>query len=130
MFTIAILTWLAGALAQLFPPPPPPRLPDAAAGERVFRMCTPCHTSAQGEPNKLGPNLFGMMGKPAGKVAGYRYSNAMMTKAGAGLVWNEDALRAYLADPRAFLPGGSKAFAGIKDEQRMADLIAYLRTLR
>jgi len=130
MFTIAILTWLVGALGQMFPPPPPPRLPDAATGERVFRVCTACHTSAQGEANKVGPSLFGMMGKPAGKVAGYRYSNALMTKAAAGLVWNEDTLRAYLTDPRAFLPGGSKAFAGIKDEQRMADLIAYLRTLQ
>lgn len=130
MVTIAVLTWLIGALGQVFPPPPPLRLPDAAAGERVFRVCTPCHTSGPGEANKIGPNLSGMMDRPAGKVAGYRYSNALMAKAGAGLVWNEDAVRAYLADPRAFLPGGSKAFAGIKDEQRMADLIAYLRTLK
>jgi cytochrome c len=130
MFTIAILTWLAGTLAQLFPPPPPPRLPDAAAGDRVFRVCAPCHTGTQGGPHKIGPNLFGMMDQPAGKRADFRYSNAMMAKAATGLIWNEDALRAYLADPRAFLPGGSKAFAGIKDEQRMADLIAYLRTLK
>lgn len=130
MISIAIITWLAMALAQVFPPPPPPRVADAAAGERVFRVCTPCHTSAPGEPHKIGPNLSGMMDRPAGRIAGYRYSNAMTTKAAAGLVWNEEALRAYLADPRAFLPGGSKAFAGIKDAQRMADLIAYLRMLQ
>jgi cytochrome c len=96
----------------------------------MFRACAPCHTSAPGGPHKIGPNLSGIMDQPAGKRADFRYSNALNAKAAAGLVWNEDALRAYLTDPRAFLPGGSKAFAGIKDEQRMADLIAYLRTLK
>lgn len=130
MISIAILTWLAMALAQLVPPPPPPRVADAAAGERVFRACAPCHTNTQGGSHKIGPNLFEILDQPAGKRANFRYSNALMTRASAGLVWDENALRAYLTDPRTFLPGGSKAFAGIKDEQRMADLIAYLRTLK
>lgn len=130
MFSITMLFWLAAALAQLVPAPPPPRVADAAAGERMFRVCAPCHTSARDGPHKIGPNLFGMMDQPAGNQVDFRYSNALSAKAAAGLVWDEHPLRAYLTDPRAFLPGGSKAFAGIKDEQRMADLIAYLRTLK
>lgn len=138
MFTIAILTWLASALAQIFPPPPPPlppppaltRAADPELGQRRFRICAACHNIARGGANTIGPNLFGVMDRPAGQVAGYRYSHALMTRAAAGLVWNDETMRAYLTNPRIFLPGSSMAFAGIKDEQQLADMIAYLRTLK
>jgi len=130
MLLISFVTWLAMVLAPLVPKPPPPHVADAAAGERAFRMCTPCHQVTPDGRNTLGPNLFGVMERKAGALAGYRYSGAMMTRAAAGLVWDEAALRGYLADPRKFLPGGSMAFAGIRDANRMDDLIAYLRTVK
>jgi cytochrome c len=139
MVTLAVLTWLAGALTQMMAPPPappppvpPPRVASAGAeaGQRAFRMCAPCHSVVPSGPNAVGPNLFGVMDRPAGRVGGYRYSNVLMRRADTGLVWDEDTMRSYLTDPRAFLPGGSMAFAGVRDAQRMADLIAYLRTLK
>jgi len=130
MTIMAFLTWLAMVLAPLVPKPAPQHVADAAAGRRAFGMCVPCHQVTPDGRNTVGPNLFGVMDRKAGAVAGYRYSSALMARAAAGLVWDEAALRAYLADPRKFLPGGSMAFAGIRDAGRMDDMIAYLRTVK
>ena len=100
---------------------------DADAGQRVYNQCRACHTVDQGGRNGVGPNLYGVFDRAAGSVDGFRYSAALRTKAGEGLKWDEATLRAYLANPKAVIPGGSMAFAGLRNEQQLNDLIAYLR---
>lgn len=106
---------LGGAVAQ-----------DADAGARVFNQCRACHTINQGGRNGVGPNLHGVWGRAAGSIEAFRYSAPMRAKAGEGLVWNADNLRAYLTDPKAVVPGGSMSFAGIRNEQQLNDLLAFL----
>ena len=98
---------------------------DAAAGKDVFKQCMACHTTEQGK-NKVGPSLFGVVGRPAGKVDGFKYSKPMQEKAAGGLVWNAENLKAYITAPKEVVPGGTMAFAGIKDPAKVDDLIAYL----
>jgi cytochrome c len=100
---------------------------DADAGMRVFNQCRACHTINQGGRNGVGPNLYGVWGRAAGAVEGFRYSAPMRAKAGEGLTWNADNMRAYLTDPKAVVPGGSMSFAGIRNEQQLNDLLAYLQ---
>ena len=99
---------------------------DAAAGQRVFNQCRACHTVEQGGRNGVGPNLHGIIGRKAGAIEGFRYSAAMKSKAEGGLVWDEATLRAYIADPKAVVPGGSMSYVGLRNEQQVNDLIAYL----
>ncbi len=100
---------------------------DADAGQRVFNQCRACHTINQGGRNGVGPNLHGVWGREAAKVEGFRYSNPMRERAASGLKWDEATLRAYLADPKAVVPGGSMSFVGIRNEQQLNDLLAYLQ---
>ncbi|MGG5808539.1 c-type cytochrome [Falsiroseomonas sp. CW058] len=100
---------------------------DAAAGQRVFNQCRACHTIDAGGRSGVGPNLHGVADRAAGAVQGFRYSNPMRERAAAGLTWTEENLRAYLADPKSVVPGGSMSFAGIRNPQQLADLIAYLQ---
>ncbi|MCA3279403.1 MAG: cytochrome c family protein [Roseomonas sp.] len=100
---------------------------DAEAGQRVFNQCRACHTVDQGGRNGVGPNLYGVFDRRAGAVEGFRYSAPMRAKAEEGLTWNEANLRAYITNPKAVVPAGSMAFAGLRNEQQLNDLIAYLR---
>jgi len=100
---------------------------DAAKGEKVFRMCSACHT-ADAATNRVGPYLKGVVGRKAATAEGYSYSSAMKAKGDAGLVWTEANIDAYLADPRGFVPNNKMAFAGLKKPEDRADVIAYLKT--
>ncbi len=100
---------------------------DAAAGQRVFNQCRACHTLEQGGRSGVGPNLHELFGRRAGAIEGFRYSPALRQRGEAGLVWDETTLRAYIADPRAAVPGGSMPYAGLRNEQQLGELIAYLR---
>ncbi|MEJ1937756.1 cytochrome c family protein [Nostoc sp. NIES-2111] len=100
---------------------------DAEAGRRVFNQCRACHTTEQGGRSTVGPNLHGVFGRAAGSLQGFRYSEPMREKGGGGLVWNGETLRAYIANPRAVVPGGSMTFAGLRNEQQITDLLAFLR---
>ncbi|MDW8444192.1 MAG: cytochrome c family protein [Acetobacteraceae bacterium] len=100
---------------------------DPAAGQRVYNQCRACHTIEQGGRNGVGPNLWGIVGQPAGKREGFRYSAKMTELAAQGLTWTEDNLRKYLTNPKDLVPGGSMAFAGIRNPQQLEDLIAFLR---
>lgn len=98
---------------------------DAAAGEKVFAACKFCHQVGDDAKNAVGPVLNALIGRKAGSVAGYNYSDANKT---SGLTWDEATFTAYIKDPKAKIPGTKKVFAGIKDEQKIQDLVAYLHT--
>jgi cytochrome c len=98
---------------------------DPEAGAQVFRTCAACHTLEPGV-HRTGPSLAGAFGREAGTAAGFhRYSDALRS---ADLIWREDTLNDFLADPQAFLPGNRMTFAGLADAQARADVIAYLQT--
>ncbi|WP_114857135.1 c-type cytochrome [Azospirillum brasilense] len=96
---------------------------DADAGAKVFNQCKACHTIEAGGPNRVGPNLHGVVGRKAGSVETYKYSDAMKNAP----AWDEATLDAYLADPKSAVPGNKMAFSGVKNEQARKDLIAYLK---
>ena len=96
---------------------------DAAKGEKVFNKCKACHTLEAGK-NRVGPSLNGLFGRAAGTVEGYKYSDAMK---GSGITWEEDSLKSYLEDPKKAIPGNKMTFGGIKKEDDLEDLIAYLK---
>lgn len=98
---------------------------DAAAGKKVFNKCRACHSIEPGK-NKIGPSLSGGVGREAGTVEGFKYSKAMKS---SGVVWDEESLDAYLADPRGYIPKNKMAFAGLRKEDDREDVIAYLKTL-
>lgn len=100
---------------------------DAEAGQRVFNQCRACHTINQGGRNGVGPNLFGVWDRRAGSIDGFRYSAPMRERAAAGLVWNEENMRAYITDPKAVVPGGSMSYVGLRNEEQRNNLLAYLR---
>ena len=96
---------------------------DAAKGEKVFRRCKACHYMDK-EKNKTGPHLVDVIGRAAGAVEGYNYSRAM---SGSGLVWNEATIARFLTKPKKYLKGTKMAFAGLRKESDIADVIAYLK---
>ncbi|WP_448205504.1 c-type cytochrome [Azospirillum sp. sgz302134] len=98
---------------------------DAAAGKDVFKVCMACHTAEQGK-NKVGPSLFGVVGRPAASIDGFKYSAPMKEKAAGGLVWTPETLKAYITAPKEIVPGGSMAFAGLKEPEKVDNLIAFL----
>jgi len=108
---VALMAGVSSASAQ-----------DAAAGEKVFNACKACHTLEAGK-NRVGPSLHGLIGRPSGSVEGFAYSPAMKN---AGITWNDESLAKYLADPKGFVAGNKMAFAGVKKEDDLKNLIAYL----
>ena len=119
----ALFAALAGILAAAGAPSTA-TAGDVAAGERLFRQCAACHTVEPG-PARAGPHLAGIVGRQAGAVDGFRYSQAMQN---AEFVWDDETIAASVADPRGFLPGTSKRVS-LRDPANAPDLIAYLKTL-
>jgi cytochrome c len=111
--TFAVLAVVPRASAQ-----------DAAAGEKVFLQCRACHQVGESAKNGVGPVLNGLFGRKAGTVEGYSYSSANKS---SGITWDEATFREYIKDPKAKVPGTKMVYAGLKDEQRVNDLIAYLK---
>ncbi len=97
---------------------------DPIAGERAFRQCTGCH-AVDAERNSTGPHLVGISDRPAGSVEGFRYSDAMKE---SGIVWDIEALSAYLLDPRGTLPGTTMT-VGLRRSEDLEDLLAFLQSL-
>jgi len=117
------LSILAGA-ALLAAAIQPAHAQDAAAGEKVYAQCRACHQVGETAKNLVGPALNGVIGHKAGARDGYSYSAAMKD---SGLTWNEATFAEYIQNPRAKVPGTKMIYAGLKDEKRIADLLAYLK---
>jgi len=96
---------------------------DATKGEQVFKKCAACHNADKGGANALGPNLWGVLGKPHGHVPGFAYSDALKGKPG---VWDWASLSEWLANPKKYAPGTKMTFAGLGNPQDRADVIAFL----
>jgi cytochrome c len=99
---------------------------DPQRGANAAKKCLVCHAFEKGGPNKVGPDLWSVVGRPRGAHPGFAYSAAMKAKPGE---WTFDDLNKFLANPRAFLPGTSMAFIGLNRPSERGDVIAYLNTL-
>jgi cytochrome c len=113
---LAALAWLAV--------PDTVRAADEAHGKQVFAACAACHSD---KPDAIGPSLRGVFGRKSGTLSDFRYSNAMRR---AGLIWNEDNLRAYIKDPQSKVPGNRMPFGGLQTDKDVDDVIQYLKNYR
>ena len=95
-------------------------------GEKVAKACAACHSFNKGGANKIGPNLYGIVGGPKGHMQGFSYSDALLKTEGA---WTYDELNKFLYDPKGYAPGTKMTYAGLKKDDDRAALIAYLRSL-
>ncbi len=101
---------------------------DAGMGLVLFKKCKACHSIDEGR-NKIGPSLFGIYGRQAGAIPGFKYSKAMKVKA-PEIVWNDENLDAWLKKPKKFIPKTKMGFSGLKKQRDRDDIIAYLKTLK
>jgi cytochrome c len=100
---------------------------DATKGQAVFKACAACHDVAKGGPNKVGPNLWGIVGRPHGVHEGFAYSEAMAAL--KDKPWDYAALNEFLLAPKQAIPGTKMAYGGLKKDVDRANLLAYLATL-
>jgi cytochrome c len=122
---IAVLFWLGAGSARALE-----EGGDAGRGARVYQRCYACHSVDPSETVKLqGPSLYRIVGRRAASVPGFCYSPALTAMGEAGLVWTEEQLDRFLADPEGMLPGNQMGFFGLPDARDRADLIAYLKDM-
>ena len=98
----------------------------ADQGAATFKICAACHSGEKGGANKVGPALWGVVGRKQGSMDGFGYSDGMKSK---GSDWSYEHLAGFLTNPKAYVPGTKMSFAGISDPAKLADLLAYLGTL-
>ncbi len=121
--TISIFSRMLIAAAAILATVPAHAAGDAAKGAKVFNKCKACH-NADKPANKIGPSLQGVFGRTAGTAEGYKYSDAMKA---SGIVWSPETLGEYLKDPKAMVPGTKMTFVGLKKDDDIEDLLAYLQ---
>src|SRR5215471_15578339 len=97
---------------------------DIAAGEKTFKKCMPCHSIGEAAKNGIGPIQNGLKGRKSGSMPGYSYSDANKN---SGIVWDEATFKEYIKDPKVKIPGTKMVFPGIKNDQEINDLWAYLK---
>ena len=119
-FAVALAALAAGLATPAFADD------DAAEGKIVFKKCMACH-AADKDQNKVGPHLVGIVGRKAAANEGFAYSDAMKAKGAEGLVWDEANITAYVKAPKEFIEGNKMAFAGLKKDEDIENLIAYLK---
>jgi cytochrome c len=117
----------AAPAAELPPIGPLLTAADPAKGQQVAKVCAACHDFTKDGPNKVGPNLWGVVGRSRGAVAGYAYSAAMKSIGGE---WSVEHLNAYLAKPRQDIPGNKMAYPGMAKPEDRAAVIAFLQSLK
>ena len=122
-----VLVSAATAAALIMAAPAVAQEGNAEDGAEVFKKCRACHDVGPEAKNKVGPSLNEIIGRKAGTIEGFTYSEANKSAGGKGLVWTEDVLSKYLENPLAFMPGTKMAFAGLKDPQDRKDIIAFLK---
>lgn len=103
--------------------PAPFNTADLDKGQKLFRQCASCHLVDESGTNRVGPNLHGVVGSPAGHVENFTYSKAM---AESGIVWTPETVSAYIENPRAYVPGNKMSFAGLRKEEDRINVIAYI----
>jgi cytochrome c len=99
---------------------------DPGKGQAAAKQCSACHTYEKGGPNRVGPNLYGIVGRAKGSVPGFNYSAALKAKGGE---WTYEDLDQFIANPKTWLPGTTMGYAGLARGGQRADLINYLHTL-
>jgi cytochrome c len=115
----------AATVEEAAPAGPDPEL--VAAGEAVYRACAACHEIGEGARNRVGPALNDTYGNTVAHVEGFRYSPALREAGESGMVWNSETLSAYLADPRGYIRGNRMAFQGLRSDEDIAAVIAYMQ---
>lgn len=126
-YALEIVDTGAGGEVEIEVPFPSPEFiaaMDATKGERVFKKCLSCHNADNGGSNGTGPNLWNVVGQPAGQHADFKYSSAMTT---ANLTWDYETLNDYLTKPTAYVKGTAMNFIGLKKEEDRAAVIEYMR---
>lgn len=101
------------------------KIADVDRGAKIFKKCASCHNAGKGEGAKVGPGLYGVVGRAKGVFAGFSYSEAMKAKGG---IWDRDAINQFITKPKDYLTGTKMAFAGLKKPQDRADVILYLES--
>jgi cytochrome c len=117
---LATFAWAGAAPATAHAAPPP--------APATWARCAVCHDNTKGGPNKIGPNLYGVVGKKAGThAAAFKYSDGLKK---SGLTWNAATLDKWIENPRTLVPGTMMAFPGLKDPAKRAELVGYLTSLK
>lgn len=101
---------------------------DAEAGAKTFRRCAACHSVEEGK-RKVGPSLYGVYGRAAGSLDGFRYSPAMTAYGATGVVWNDETLDAFLANPKGVVPKTRMTAPPLRSADDRANVITYLQTV-
>ncbi len=124
---VRTLTWTASvAIVSALIAAPAWADGDAAKGKADFNRCAMCHSDTKGAPNKIGPNLWDVVGRKAGTEAGFNYSAALKN---SGIAWTPETLEHWVMGPAKMVPGTKMMFAGV-NHQQAEDLVAYLKTLK
>ena len=117
---------VAGLLVSVPVSAPPARAQDTEAGKTVFKtICNLCHEAVENK-NRVGPSLYGVVGRHAGTLPGFAYSDVLKA---SGITWTEDQLNSWIISPQHLVPGTKMTYAGLKDDTKRRDLIAFLKTL-